>query len=98
MISLMGPLTDFPLTDFPIHRPLSYLLSVVEVSPLLSKGSGMIAWKRRTNFKGGLDPLVRLEKRIFPYLPSSIRTRGLKARNLRIIVISLTFDVSDVII
>jgi len=57
----------------------------------------MIAWKRKTNSKGGLDPLVRLENMIFPLLPSIIRARGLKARNLRRIVTSLTFGVSDVI-
>ena len=87
-----------PLTGFPIHGPPSYLLSVVEVKLLLLKGFGMIAWKRKTNSKGGLYPLVlRLEKRIFPYLPSLRRARGLKVRNLRRIVTSLTFGVSDVI-
>jgi hypothetical protein len=92
MISLMQPLTNFL-----IPGPLSYLLSVVEVSPLLLKGFGMIAWKRKTNFKGGLDPLVKLEKRILPYLPSSRRERGLKEINLRRMVTSLTFGVSNVI-
>ena len=83
--------------DFPMHGPLSYLLSVVEVNLLLLKSSGMIAWKRKTDSKGGLDPLVSLEKRILPCLPSLRRARGLKVRNLRRIVTSLTFSVSDVI-
>ena len=86
-----------PLMGFLINGPPSYLISVVEVKLLLLKGFGMIAWKRKTEFKGGLDPLVRLEKRILPCLPSSRRARGLKERNLRRIVTSLTFGVSDVI-
>ena len=86
-----------PLTSFSIHGPPSYLLSVVEVK-LLLKGSGMVAWKRKIDSKGGLDPLVvRLEKRILPCLPSLRRARGLKVGNLRRIVTSLTFGVSDVI-
>ena len=53
--------------------------------------------KMKLDFRGGLDPLVRLEKRILSYLPSSRRTRGPEVRNLRRIVSSLTFGVSDVI-
>lgn len=53
--------------------------------------------KRKPDFRGGLDPLVRLEKRILYYLPSSRRTRGLEVRNLRRIVTYLAFGVSDVI-
>ena len=57
----------------------------------------MNALKRKPDFRGGLDPLVRLEKRILSYLPSSRRTRGLGVRSLRRMVTYLTFGVSDVI-
>lgn len=58
----------------------------------------MIAWKRKIDSNEDLDTLVRrLEKRIFPYLPSSRREIGLKVRNIRSVVISLTFSDSDVI-
>ena len=58
----------------------------------------MIAWKRKTHSNGDLDPLVvRLEKRILPCLLSLRRARGLKVGNLRNIVTSLTYGVSDVI-
>ena len=55
----------------------------------------MNVYKRKLDFGGGLDPLVRLEKRILSYLPSSRRTRGLGVRSLRRIVTYLTFGVSD---
>jgi hypothetical protein len=54
----------------------------------------MNALKRKPDFRGGLNPLVRLEKRILSYLPSS-RTRGLEVRSLTRIVTYLTFGVSD---
>ena len=57
----------------------------------------MNALKRKPDFRGGLDPLVRLERRILSCLPSSRRTRGLEVRNLRRMVTYLTFGVSDVI-
>ena len=49
----------------------------------------MNASRRRPDFKGGLDPWVRLVvRRILSYLPSSRRTRGLEVRNFRRIVTS----------
>ena len=86
-----------PLTGFPIHGPPSYLLSVAEVNLHPLRGFGMIAWKRKTNSNEDLDPMTRLEKRTLPWLPSSRRARGLKVRNLRNMVTSLTYGVSDVI-
>ena len=53
--------------------------------------------KRKPDFKGGMYPLVKLEKRILSCLPSLRRTRGLGVRSLRRIVTCLTFGVSDVI-
>ena len=53
--------------------------------------------KRKSDFRGGLDPPVRLERRILSRLPSSRRTRGLEVRSLRRIVTYLAFSVSDVI-
>ena len=53
--------------------------------------------KRKPDFRGGLDPLVRLVRRILSCLPSSRRTRGLEVRNLRRMVTCLTFGVFDVI-
>ena len=87
-----------PLTGFPIHGPPSYLLSVAEVNLHPLRGSGMIALKRKTDSNGDLDPRVtRLTKETLHCLPSSRRAIGLKVRNLRIIVTSLTFSVFDVI-
>ena len=58
----------------------------------------MNALKRKPDFRGGLDPQVRLVvRRILSCLPSSRRTRGLEVRNLRRMVTCLTFGVSDVI-
>lgn len=54
--------------------------------------------RRKLDFRGGLDPQVRLVvKRILPYLPSSRRERGLEVRNLRRMVTYLTLSVFDVI-
>ena len=42
----------------------------------------MNASRRKLDFKGGLDPQVKLVvRRTLPYLPSSRRARGLKVRN-----------------
>ena len=57
----------------------------------------MNALKRKPDFRGGLDPRVRLVRRILSCLPSSRRTRGLEVRNLRRMVTCVTFGVSDVI-
>ena len=58
----------------------------------------MNASRRKLDFRGGLDPQVRLlVKRILPCLPSLRRERGLEVRNLRKMVTYLTFGVSDVI-
>lgn len=53
--------------------------------------------KRKPDFRGGLNPWVRLVRRMLSCLPSSKRTRGLEVRNLRRIVTYLTLGVSDVI-
>ena len=57
----------------------------------------MNAFKKKPDFRGGLDPLVRLEKKILSCLPSSRRTKGLEIRNLRRIVTYFAFGVSDLI-
>ena len=49
----------------------------------------MIAWKRKTDSNGDLDPLViRLEKRILPCLLNLGWERGLRVRNLVNIITS----------
>ena len=57
----------------------------------------MNALKRKLDFRGCMEPLERLVRRILSCLPSSRRTRGLEVRNLRRMVTCLTFGVSDVI-
>ena len=87
-----------PLMGFLIHGAPSYVLSMEEenLHPLI--GSKTSSWERKIESNEDLDPLVRrLGKSTFSYLPSSRRARGLKVRNLRSMVTSLTYGVSDVI-